>query len=148
MRIWPFFISKEVMCYFQTDRLFFFFCSGHLRVGKKFYMNCAPWCTKFQQVVYNAPHGAQMPLFSYPVVHKCPYFLIPWCTNASQEVRTDLMFLVCVPWTLVFEVYCCRSPFHPGSIPLVACTYIWLNVQPCLLLVSGLDSIPIKYHMK
>ena len=25
-----------------------------------------------------------------PIVHKCPYFLIPWCSNSSEEVHTSL----------------------------------------------------------
>ncbi len=24
-----------------------------------------------------------------PMVHKCPYFLILWCTNATEEVHKD-----------------------------------------------------------
>ncbi len=33
--------------------------------------NCAPWCI-ITKVVHNAAYGAQMPLFSYEMVHKCP----------------------------------------------------------------------------
>ncbi len=45
---------------------------------------------QFQKVVHNAPHGAQMPLFvdNFSSLDKYD-FLIPWGTNASQEVQTD-----------------------------------------------------------
>ena len=36
-------------------------------------------------MVYNSKKWCTM----CPMVHKCPYFLIPWCTNASREVQTD-----------------------------------------------------------
>ncbi len=45
---------------------FHFFCLCHLGVSKK----KLTWCT-IQKVVHNARNGAQMPLFSYPGVHKC-----------------------------------------------------------------------------
>ncbi len=54
------------------------FCPGHLRVSKK----------KNLIIVY---HGVQLKKWCKmrPMVHKCPYFLIPWCTYASQEVPAD-----------------------------------------------------------
>ena len=45
---------------------------GHLCTNlKKLTWNCAPWCT------------------TIIVVHKYPYFLIPWCTNAPEDRQMD-----------------------------------------------------------
>ncbi len=56
----------------------FIFCSGHLGVSKKTYV-------KLMWIVYNSKKWCTM----RHMVQKCPYFLIQWCTNASEEVQTD-----------------------------------------------------------
>ncbi len=70
--------------------IFFLFCSGYRGVSKK-----NTWIVhhgiQFQKVVHNAPHGAQMPLFCYPMEHKC--------LSGGAVYRADRQFM----WKLLHK---------------------------------------------
>ena len=56
---------------------------------KKTYMELCTMVTYWiPKVVHNAPHGAQMPLFSYPMVHKCHWGAADRQTEQCQNYIT------------------------------------------------------------
>ena len=88
---------------------------------------------QFQKVVHNAPHGVQLPLFSYPVVHKCLSGGAARQTDRKRCIRELQWVSVNVLWRFNFfstpVTHSCNIYAHYGQPEWIRhdrpCPLIW-----------------------